>query len=144
MHRVTMADAEAAEAGAARGVDPRDLVSRLWLTLRWYLRQLVRQFLEFDPSPCEAEIAQSGTAVLAHENIVRIDVAVQNPASVCDAHCIGETFCVLENVFYRQGMVTGKKRTQAGPVDQFHRQPRHLVRLEHFENGGDVWMHQFG
>ena len=32
----------------AEGIDPRDLVSRLWLTLRWYLQQLVRQFLEFD------------------------------------------------------------------------------------------------
>ena len=29
-------------------LDPRELVSRTWLTLRWYVEQLIRQFLEFD------------------------------------------------------------------------------------------------
>ncbi len=43
-----MAGPEPSGATAFGGIDPRDLVSRLWLTLRWYLRQLVRQFLEFD------------------------------------------------------------------------------------------------
>ena len=33
---------------AAEGVDPRELVNRFWLTLRWFLRQLVSQFLDFD------------------------------------------------------------------------------------------------
>lgn len=33
---------------AAEGVDPRELVNRFWLTLRWFLRQLVTQFLDFD------------------------------------------------------------------------------------------------
>lgn len=43
-----MADTVPSAAAAEQGLDPRDLVSRFWLTLRWYLRQLIRQFLEFD------------------------------------------------------------------------------------------------
>ena len=42
-----MASSESASTESG-GLDPRDLVSRLWLTLLWYLKQMVRQFLEFD------------------------------------------------------------------------------------------------
>jgi membrane protein len=43
-----MVKTDASTAPAAQGLDPRDLVSRLWLNLRWYLQQLIRQFMEFD------------------------------------------------------------------------------------------------
>ena len=42
-----MASSESARTTSG-GLDPRDLVSRLWLTLLWYLKQMVRQFMEFD------------------------------------------------------------------------------------------------
>lgn len=29
-------------------MDPREMIGRLWLRLRWYLEQLVQQFMEFD------------------------------------------------------------------------------------------------
>ena len=32
----------------APDLDPRELVSRTWLTLRWYVEQLIRQFLRGD------------------------------------------------------------------------------------------------
>jgi membrane protein len=43
-----MAKADPSGASAAEVLDPREMVGRLWLTVRWFLEQLVRQFMEFD------------------------------------------------------------------------------------------------
>ncbi len=43
-----MARTDSSGTAVAEVLDPRDLVSRFWLSLRWYVRQLIRQFLEFD------------------------------------------------------------------------------------------------
>ena len=87
----------------------------------------------------DAEVADFYRAPGGEEDVGRLDVSMHHSLGVCYGERVtglaGDVDCLVD----RQ-RAAGEQRLDAGPVDEFHHQVRHIVIRAHVVDSDDIWM----